>query len=38
LALPEGGYGLALARAAVDQLDYERTPDGINRWRLVKRF
>ena len=36
LALPEGGYGLALARAAVDQLDYARTPDGRNLWRLVK--
>ena len=38
LALPEGGYGLALARAAVDRLDYARTPDGQNQWRLVKRW
>ncbi|HEU5327211.1 MAG: ATP-binding protein [Thermomicrobiales bacterium] len=33
--LPEGGYGLALVRAAVDHLDYERTAGGENRWRLV---
>jgi serine/threonine-protein kinase RsbW len=38
LALPEGGYGLAIARTAVDQLDYARTPDGRNQWRLVKRI
>ena len=38
LELPEGGYGLALARAAVDRLDYRRTPGGMNCWRLVKRF
>ncbi len=37
LGIPEGGYGLALARAAVDRLDYHRTPGGLNRWRLVKR-
>ena len=37
-AIPEGGFGLALARAAVDRLDYHRTPGGLNRWRLVKRF
>ena len=35
--IPEGGYGLALARAAVDRLDYHRTPGGLNRWRLVTR-
>lgn len=34
----EGGYGLRLARAALDQLDYARTPGGRNVWRLVKRF
>jgi anti-sigma regulatory factor (Ser/Thr protein kinase) len=34
-ALPEGGYGLALVRAAVDQHDYARTTGGENRWRLV---
>lgn len=38
LALPEGGYGLALARAALDQLHYRRTAAGTNCWRLVKRF
>ena len=38
LELPEGGYGLALARAALDRLDYRRTPGGMNCWRLVKRF
>ena len=37
-SLPEGGFGLALARAAVDACDYSRTPDGRNRWRLVKRL
>lgn len=34
--LPEGGYGLALARAALDDLNYERRPDGTNHWQLVK--
>ena len=37
LGIAEGGYGLALARAAVDRLDYHRTPGGLNRWRLVTR-
>ena len=37
LAIPEGGFGLALARVAVDQFDYHRTPGGRNRWHLVKR-
>jgi hypothetical protein len=37
-ALPEGGYGLVLVRAAVDELVYARTPGGENQWRLVKRF
>ncbi len=36
--LAEGGYGLALARASLDRLDYRRTPSGMNCWRLVKRF
>lgn len=35
-SLPEGGYGLALALAAVDRMEYSRTPAGLNRWRLVK--
>ncbi|HEY8598304.1 MAG TPA: ATP-binding protein [Thermomicrobiales bacterium] len=33
--LPEGGFGLALVRRAVDRLEYERTPDGRNRWILI---
>ena len=36
--LPEGGFGLALARDALDALDYERTPDGLNRWVLISRL
>ena len=38
LDLPEGGYGLGLARACVDALEYHLTPDGTNCWRLVKRL
>lgn len=30
--LPEGGYGLAIVRRALDTLEYERTPDGSNHW------
>jgi serine/threonine-protein kinase RsbW len=37
-SLKEGGYGLELARAAVDDLDYQRTAGGENVWRLVKRL
>ena len=37
-AWPESGLGLGLARAAVDDLRYERTPAGENRWRLCKRL
>lgn len=37
VGIAEGGYGLALAREAVDRLDYHRTPGGLNRWRLVTR-
>lgn len=33
---PVGGYGLALARAAVDSVDYWRTPEGVNCWLLRK--
>lgn len=36
-ALPEGGWGLALAQAALDELRYDRHGDE-NRWLLVKRF
>jgi anti-sigma regulatory factor (Ser/Thr protein kinase) len=38
LDIAEDGYGLQLARAAVDELAYSRTATGQNRWRLVKRF
>lgn len=38
LSLPEGGLGLALADAALDELHYARTPAGENHWRLVKRL
>jgi len=34
--LAESGRGLALARAAVDELDYRRAGD-LNRWRIVRR-
>lgn len=36
--LPEGGFGLALARAGLDRLEYRRTPAGTNCWRLTKRL
>jgi len=38
LELPEGGFGLAIVRAAVDRLTYHRTLAGTNCWRLTKRF
>lgn len=38
LALPEGGFGLMIVRAAVDRLTYRRTSPGTNCWRLTKRF
>jgi|GEM_PF-533734 len=34
----ESGYGLAIARAVLDWLDYQRTGDGLNCWWLGKRF
>lgn len=37
-ALWEHGYGLALARAALDELRYERGDSGCNTWRLIKRL
>ena len=35
IAIPEGGYGLALMRATVDEVDYERSREGANVWRLL---
>jgi serine/threonine-protein kinase RsbW len=37
LLLADSGRGIALARAAVDDLNYERSPDGTNHWCLTKR-
>jgi len=36
--LAEGGYGLPLARAALDTLAYSRSAGGENEWWLVKRL
>lgn len=36
--LPESGFGLSIASAAVDDLRYNRTATGTNSWRLVKRL
>ena len=36
LNVPEGNSGLFLALQALDHLDYSRTPEGVNQWRLVK--
>jgi anti-sigma regulatory factor (Ser/Thr protein kinase) len=36
--LPEHGFGLALARRSLDQVEYERDAGGVNHWRLVKRL
>lgn len=38
LLLREGGFGLGIARAALDEFKYRRTRSGVNCWRLVKRF
>jgi len=32
------GWGLPIVTAATDSLDYERLPDGSNRWQLGKRL
>jgi anti-sigma regulatory factor (Ser/Thr protein kinase) len=38
-SLPEGGLGLIVARAALDNLEYQRDAHaGENAWRLMKRF
>ena len=34
--LPEVGYGLPIARAALDELEYRRSRFGTNVWHLVK--
>lgn len=34
----DGGWGLPIAWAAVDRLEYERTPEGRNCWRIEKRL
>jgi hypothetical protein len=34
----ESGRGLFIARRALDSVDYERTSDGENTWRLVKKL
>lgn len=33
--LAEGGMGLALAKRSLDVLDYSRSAEGVNSWRLV---
>src|SRR5262249_46236044 len=38
LELPESGRGLAVAQACLDELEYRRTAEGTNEWRLAKRF
>lgn len=35
--VPESGFGLTIARAALDTLDYHRSGRGTNVWHLVKR-
>lgn len=34
----EHGWGLPIAHAATDGLDYQRMSDGHNRWQICKRF
>jgi serine/threonine-protein kinase RsbW len=36
--LPEGGYGLFIARSALESLRYRRTRSGYNCWKLVKKI
>jgi anti-sigma regulatory factor (Ser/Thr protein kinase) len=34
--LAEHGRGMVLIRSAIDEVDYHRSDDGMNRWRLTK--
>ena len=36
--LREGGFGLIVTRRALDLVEYSRSREGRNCWRLVKRF
>ena len=36
--LREGGFGLIVTRRALDLVEYSRSHEGRNCWRLVKRF
>jgi anti-sigma regulatory factor (Ser/Thr protein kinase) len=36
--LLDHGWGLPIAQAATDALDYQRLPEGLNRWRIDKYF
>lgn len=36
--LPEGGYGLTIARAALDVLEYQQLQNGDNCWLLMKKL
>lgn len=38
LDLAESGRGILITRSAVDDVHYQRTPSGVNTWRLSKRF
>ena len=38
MALQASGYGMFLIHRLMDEVDYSRTPDGENRWRLVKQL
>jgi anti-sigma regulatory factor (Ser/Thr protein kinase) len=36
--IPERGYGLTIARACVDTVDYHRSVEGENHWTIIKRL
>lgn len=36
--LREGGYGLLVTQCVMDDIAYTRTPEGVNKWRLVKKL